>query len=288
MATKKLKRSEPVPDGVRRLALQRLERALEVLASGDPDAIHEVRKELKQVRALLRLVRSELGSKRFAAENARYRDIARPLSAIRDSQALVQAAQKLAGTQSPLVKALKVRHRAVQHQLLVDEHQLERSTRALEQGMRTVSRWKLEHRGWKALGPNLERVMSRCRRAMAQAKHSGEDDALHSWRKQAKYLRAVLGVGAPAWPKVVRELDHGLHRLADALGDDHDLAVLEGLIDRGELQLGSTLATHSRATIHARRRKLQAESFKLGEKLFAREPTELVQAMHAGWKAWRS
>ncbi|MBS2032755.1 MAG: CHAD domain-containing protein [Deltaproteobacteria bacterium] len=283
---KKLKRGESVPEGVRRLATERLQGALELIASGAPDGIHEVRKELKQLRALLRLVRSELGKKRYAAENARYRDIAKPLSAVRDSEVLVEAARKLSGA-GALVRALEVRHRALLHQVLVEERQLERCAQALEEALEAVPTWPLERRGWKALEPNLKALYARCRRARAEAQRSGTDEALHAWRKQTKYLRAMLEVGAPAWPKVMRELDEGLRRLGDALGDDHDLAVLEGLIDRGELRLPSAMAARARASVQAHRRALQADAFKLGGKLLGREPGELMRALHTGWKSWR-
>src|SRR5438874_2508898 len=86
-----LERTESVGDGVRRLAAARLEQALEQLGASRSDAAHQVRKAIKQVRALLRLVRSELGEARFEREDHKLRELARPLSRVRDAEALVES-----------------------------------------------------------------------------------------------------------------------------------------------------------------------------------------------------
>src|SRR5689334_2335445 len=56
--------------------------------------IHDVRKRIKETRALLRLVREPLGS-RFGQENKWYRNAGRDLSAARDAIALIESADKL-------------------------------------------------------------------------------------------------------------------------------------------------------------------------------------------------
>ena len=53
------------------------------------EAIHEARKSIKKVRALLRLVSAELGGT-YPRENARLRDIARRLSEFRDAFAIIE------------------------------------------------------------------------------------------------------------------------------------------------------------------------------------------------------
>ena len=81
-----LKRKEKVPKGIRRIACERMEKALGVLDGNGrksvPDAaVHEARKNFKQVRGALRMVRKELGSKEFDRQNKTFRDAGRPLSA---------------------------------------------------------------------------------------------------------------------------------------------------------------------------------------------------------------
>ena len=79
-----LKRSERVPDGVRRIVRERIDRAVKALDDNNgkvSDArIHEARRQLKEVRATLRLVRNDLGASVFGRGNRTFRDVARLLS----------------------------------------------------------------------------------------------------------------------------------------------------------------------------------------------------------------
>lgn len=76
--------SEPLPSEIRRVARERLldaHRRLENKAAEPFDVrVHEARKRTKEVRALLRLARDELGRDTYKRENARLRDAARLLA----------------------------------------------------------------------------------------------------------------------------------------------------------------------------------------------------------------
>src|SRR5262249_24261035 len=52
--------------------------------------VHDARKGLKRVRAVLRLVRPVIGEKVFQRENTCFRDAARPLTEVRDARILVE------------------------------------------------------------------------------------------------------------------------------------------------------------------------------------------------------
>ena len=73
---------ESLPDGMARVARGRIGHALGQLNNGDdPDkAVHEARKDMKKLRAVLRLTRPELGGKIYRRENTRFRDVALSLS----------------------------------------------------------------------------------------------------------------------------------------------------------------------------------------------------------------
>ena len=62
--------------------------------AGDPAqagarTVHETRKALKRLRALLVLLRPELGAKRYARENAALRDCGRRLAGARDAEVML-------------------------------------------------------------------------------------------------------------------------------------------------------------------------------------------------------
>src|SRR3954471_12662774 len=55
------------------------------------ETVHEVRKSLKRLRALLRLLRHALGPDEYRRENRALRDTARPLGEVRDAKVFVGA-----------------------------------------------------------------------------------------------------------------------------------------------------------------------------------------------------
>ena len=82
---------------VRRFLLGELDGAIAKLESGDVSDrdVHAIRKALKRVRAALRLLRPSLGSAAYRRENAVVRDVARPLTRMRDAAILPQTLRRL-------------------------------------------------------------------------------------------------------------------------------------------------------------------------------------------------
>src|SRR5260370_34629660 len=80
-----LERNEPVPQGLRRIAREQLASAADELGkrgSRRAEGIHEARKSIKKVRAVLRLVRRELGNT-FPKKNGLLLRIGRHLPGLR-------------------------------------------------------------------------------------------------------------------------------------------------------------------------------------------------------------
>jgi hypothetical protein len=74
----RFKLGEPFDEGSRRIAVEQIERAQSSLHDKQGDqaiAVHETRKSLKRLRALLRLIRPAMGEQVFKAENSQLRDI---------------------------------------------------------------------------------------------------------------------------------------------------------------------------------------------------------------------
>jgi CHAD domain-containing protein len=88
-----LKKGESVARGVKRIVRDELGKAVDGLRHGEArdEMIHDARKRLKKVRAVLRLVRDGLGDHQYRRENTAFRDAARPLTHLRDSKVLLDA-----------------------------------------------------------------------------------------------------------------------------------------------------------------------------------------------------
>src|SRR5690242_1665953 len=95
----KLKEGEKLPHAIRRIAKRQVDRITEELAERRPEclgqAIHGARKDLKKVRAELRLVRDRLGGKIYKREGRSFRDVADALRQPRDAEALIKAVDEL-------------------------------------------------------------------------------------------------------------------------------------------------------------------------------------------------
>src|SRR5262250_3558709 len=100
-----LKAGETLGDGIHRIAEKEIDK-VRGYANGSPrgsrdEMVHEVRKSLKKLRTLLRLVRPSLGRKTYRQENIALRDIARPLTGVRDAAILVEALDKTTKAHGP-------------------------------------------------------------------------------------------------------------------------------------------------------------------------------------------
>jgi CHAD domain-containing protein len=290
----RLKADESVPKGVRRLALEQLDKAREALdrRGEDPvEAVHDARKCFKRLRALGRLVRDELGEGEYRRDNALFRDAARPLSEVRDAHALLQAADALAercGEVPPQAWAtlrggLERRERRVSGALRGEV--IEPILDALDEGERRVKKWRIG-RGFSALAPGLRQSCRRARTAFDAARAEPTTENLHEWRKLVKYLWHHLQVVQAIRPDVLDDLADRMHRLGDLLGDDHDLAVLASLLDQGAVSAGEG-ASGVRAAIERSRAELQREALQMGDEIHRDRPKDLVELLGAYWHEWR-
>src|SRR4051812_13759525 len=93
----RLRAQESVPHGLRRLAGKQLRAAREALRTSPPppdEAIHEARKSIKKVRAVLELIASD-GGKGTGGSRKRLRKVNRVLSHLRDGDAMLEILAKL-------------------------------------------------------------------------------------------------------------------------------------------------------------------------------------------------
>jgi hypothetical protein len=88
----RLRPDEGASEGIRRVARGQLELASNRLTDSGRkeigEAIHEARKSLKRLRAVVRLARDPLGDDTYRHENRTFRDAGRKLSDVRDAQVI--------------------------------------------------------------------------------------------------------------------------------------------------------------------------------------------------------
>jgi CHAD domain-containing protein len=279
---------------MRRIALGRLDHARDQLADGDPDAnaIHEARKDLKKLRAVLRLLRRRFGEDVYRRENAGARDTGRLLAGARDARVRLDTLARLvedglAGEEQ--VGALRSRLEAELHARAVDDDAISLPLARIAEARRRAEAWPVGGEGWDAVGAGLKRSYGRGRARMADALERPSVENLHEWRKRVKDLWYHLRILAPAWPPVVDALAEEAHVLSELLGDDHDLAVLAAHARRNHDAFEDPGDLDALLEAIARRRaELQADAVSIGRRLYSDEPRAFLARTKAWWRAWRS
>jgi hypothetical protein len=277
---------ETVPDALRRVARGRIDHALRLLGDGDDRdrVVHEARKDMKKLRAVVRLARSELGRTVARRENARFQAAAGGLSGVRDAKAMVEALDALAENGLHRATAGRVRRALELHRasLSLDEDAVRGAATELEEARAAVGEWRLEGDRWGAIEPGLRRMYRRGRRRMHAAEADPTTESLHDWRKRVKDLWYHLSLLSGTWPAVLeREADQA-HELSRLLGNDRDLALL------WDFAVAHGVASDRLETaIKARRGELQRDAFALGKRLYAERPRRFSERLGSYWEAWR-
>lgn len=294
MTAFELNKNESEKEGIRRVAHGRAEDAVELLRDGEADpveAVHEARKDMKKLRATLKLVRPVIGDGSYRRENSRFRDAARALSDVRDAQARAETVDGLVERFAddeppggwPAVRALIAGGGDPGNGKL--ESLRDRAAADIERGDRKIDDWPLDENGFDLLRPGLRRAYKRGRRRYRDACDDPTDEALHEWRKRSKDLWYHLRLVRPAWPEVMDTVADEAHELSDRLGDDHDLVVLTEYLDGAEQPLTAEQLEHVRRLVTKRRAELQEEAFAYGERLFAEKPKQFVKRLESYWEA---
>ena len=293
----RLTASESARDGVRRVLVGRLDRALEQLGEATTNKpagpLHEARKDLKKARAGLRLIGAWIEPESYGVESARLREAGRVLSGLRDADARIESLRALrdryGDERADARAALEGEIEAARGRSAVSVEGLGEATGAaatLIEGSRAFAQSLDPPRaGWALLAGGLERGYRRGRARLGAVRAQAGDEAVHEWRKRVKDLAYHLRLLRESWPPVVGPLADQAGRLAELLGDHHDLALLAGELrlrpDRGG-DAASVLKLAER-----RQRELLGEALPLGAALYADKPGAFERRMHAYWRAWR-
>jgi len=245
--------------------------------------VHAVRKKVKKGRAALRLLRPVVAEADYRRANAMLRDRGRRLAPLRDAKSLLETldkitlrhASELRGVElAPLRQSLLARCVQARRELSNDQPEDRACAESLERFNELAARSGLAHVDSVAICDGLRRIYRKGRRTSARARRMRTSEALHTWRKQVKYLLNATAILQSAGVRRLRKIIKRADRIAGLLGDDHDLAML---LDAFR---GSAVDPHAAEILHdlvsRRRRKLQARAFDHRGKLFEKKPGRFV------------
>ncbi|MCO1332895.1 CHAD domain-containing protein [Microbulbifer sp. OS29] len=222
-----LKCDSPLSEQIKGIAQEKVLAATEYLRrDGNEIAVHGLRKRCKKVRALLRLVDTEM-SDVFQYENSHYRALSQTLARSRDLTALRIALLDLAPPH--------YFHRL--HNLLNELIQAEQNhaavtaaLRLLDEGQKRIPSWPLDHVSWKNTEAGYQRGYQKAVNAWRKVQKHKNANRLHLLRKRAKdhwYQSRLL---RKRYPITIGSRCESLKQLGQALGDWRDLHLLARMV----------------------------------------------------------
>jgi CHAD domain-containing protein len=293
----RIRPDESVSHGLRRLATKTLKAARAELRRRTPptdEAIHEARKGVKKVRAIVEAIGAGDDGRPTGKARKRLRRINRVLSPLRDADAMLATLAKLKSRNPRLFtehtfarvrRELSLRKRkAVTGIDRQSWKKLDREFRALRA---SAKRWQLARHGFRALEPALRTTHRQGRRALARADKNQDAADFHEWRKTIKALWYQLRLLEDGGAMIRRQI-RALHRAETCLGDEHNVVVLcaelskDASVCPGPIDVDRLALAADRYQCELRQKALAS-----ARPVYRRKSRDYVRAIERAWKTAR-
>lgn len=274
----RLKTDEPLTTGVRRIAREQLEGALQkigpAVAGQEAEPVHSTRKHIKKARTLLRLVRDEIGKEIYRRENRLLADVARSFSDARDARVCLEMVQILSeqcGQKDAFPKTIAA---------LKTEIEDASGSFASRQGMAEkellrlfdqIEGWPLDNLGMDDLCSALKDAYRVGRKLFRRAECEATPENFHSWRKRVKHVWYQSRILRELNCTFFCELADAAGTLGEHLGDLHDLTFLRSWLEKDHDSPDDERAILL-GLVCIRERELEKIALDLGARFFAEKP----------------
>ncbi|MFN0218640.1 MAG: CHAD domain-containing protein [Hyphomicrobium sp.] len=290
----RFKLDESFEKGFRRIAREQIDRALSELSSLEvgPASVHESRKAIKRLRALVRLAAPAIGEKAAARRNASLRKIAHMLATRRDEAVLYETMAKFdltLGTGAKEALAHLRGHptaRASDPPRPLEAEAAQQARLLLVKEAKRFARIKFKARGFDAVSHGLDASYRSGRRALKAAYHKPSDEAFHELRKTVQTHWRQMSLLSRAWPETFEARVSAAREISQFLGDDHDLAILHQAAKSAVGLPQASLDAIERACRAQQGRLRSSAEFRIA-RLFAEAPGAFCRRIERYWLAGR-
>ncbi len=255
-------------------------------------SVHEIRKALKRVRAILRLVRWDIGEELYQSENSRFRDLARQLSLVRDYHVIISylaenfEADELKISEPGFIKLVEHLNKKKEDELkrLVDSQALESIKEQMDLSAADIAEFPFEFLGPHTIRQGVSNSYSKCLNKISESQLKLSDHPLHELRKCVKYLLNQMILIQEVWPDFFKNYSTSLKQASDLLGDDHNLAETIKLVNElPEAILPKEEKESLTASFEKERDQLHQELWPLAGKLFTEDVQSFVKRITSYW-----
>lgn len=282
-----LRPHETIYDGVQSAVRKGVHGCVQLLASESSDtiddkAVHSIRTRVKKLRTLIRLVRFDLGDRRYRRGKACLHETGNALSAIRDAKVVLSTCERLVRRWDgvdchPLFTALQEGQAKTRLAPSPDKRRLlAKRLRAFEQLLSTCPESRPES---KSLKRGLRHIYTAGCMALELCGRAPSEAHFHELRKSAKdllYTCAFLRKASGAASSMLKEL----RQFTALLGRDHDLTLMRHVASED----GAPQQAYLRNLTLDQQRLLRQRAWRIGLRLYARPPGPFVNWLLRGWK----
>jgi len=255
--------------------------------------IHEVRRSIKRIRAVLRLIRDEIGYSHYLRENLFYRDVARRMAPVRDSYVLCQTVKSLETNHPDLIS---VNHYAclMDHLSLQIEKDLERFMESsgdfkqvledITQARERIDQYCELRNGYVSIRKGIRRVYRRGRIHHSRIGPPFDVDLFHEYRKNSKYLQFQMELIQPVYPKLLKAYAGTIDKHTELLGDLRDYDRLDLYIQNAlPKEIPSTTRKKLLEMIRHQKEDMLVKILSKSQMIYAEKPKEFIKRIKVYW-----
>jgi len=249
-------------------------------------AIHESRRSLKRIRAVLRLIRDEIGYSNYYRENILMRDLGRRISCARDCRVLLRSfismeekyPEAFAGNKNALIKQWFVDQTDLEiNHFFNDLGGFDQVRNDLVDATIRLNQYCTIRNEFSAIENGLRRNYRQGRRLLKLITKDEHEIPFHEFRKRSKYFLHHIQILRPLFPSLLKAYAKSLHKYSELLGDARDYYRLEMFLEGSEFQ-PITEEPRKRMTLKIRqvRQDLMDEILSGSARIYAEKPGALV------------
>jgi CHAD domain-containing protein len=255
-------------------------------------SVHEARKNLKKLRAVLRLIRHEIGAEQYTELNTFYRLVAQQVAPVRDVTSQIELLENFEnkiqapGLRKVILKSIGItkKKRKKEFAEFYRKKIQDKVFNELRANAEVLKRLNIAGNAGIFIGKSVNKIFKDTLKCMQAAEKEGSNEAYHDFRKKVKYLMYQMMILKNAWPKYFESYISELDELQKHLGNLHDLNILNNLVVEGEVfDLDKKQKDAFLKYIYPRRASLKKQIHQIGSRIFVENSRSFSQRLLGIW-----
>lgn len=258
--------------------------------------IHEIRRSIKRIRAVLRLIRDEIGYSHYHRENLFFRDLARQMAPVRDSYVLCQTVKSLETNHPEVISTNDYSFLKERLSIQIDQDLdrfigssggFERVLTDIGQAEKRIDQYCLLRHDYVSIKKGIRRVYRSGRFHHSRIGSSFDTELLHEYRKTTKYLQFQMELIQPVYPKLLKAHAGTIDKHTELLGDIRDYDRLDFYIQNAvPKEIHSTKRKKLLEIIRKRKEEMLVKVLARSQIIYAEKPKEFIKRIQVYWNQY--